>query len=84
MSLSVLDPGVEDFKASALRYLDRVDALIVPAGAAFVEGWGGVSLRTIERKPRFEFVAPEYCTAELAAFVEARLGALAGPVETLR
>jgi len=76
VSLSVLDPAVEDFKASALRYLDRVDALVVPAGAVFAEGWGGVSLRTIERKPRFEFVAPEYCTAELAAFVEERLGAL--------
>src|SRR5580692_9974971 len=39
VSLSVLDPAVKDFKASALRYLDRVDALIVPAGAMFVEGW---------------------------------------------
>ena len=79
VSLSVLDPAVEDFKASALRYLDRVDALVVPAGAVFTEGWGGVSLRTIERKPRFEFVAPEYCTAELARFVEARLEALVEP-----
>ena len=78
VSLSVLDPAVDDFKQSALRYLDRVDALVVPAGAVFVEGWGGVSLRMIERKPRFEFVAPEYCTAELARFVEARLEALVG------
>jgi molybdopterin-guanine dinucleotide biosynthesis protein len=84
LSLGVLDPGVEDFKASALRYLDRVDALVVPAGAVFAEGWGGISLRTIERKPRFEFVAPEYCTAEPAAFVEARLTALVTPAETLR
>jgi hypothetical protein len=76
VSLSVLDPGVEDFKPSALRYLDRVDALVVPAGAVFTEGWGGVSLRMIERKPRFEFVAPEYCTAELARFIEERLGVL--------
>src|ERR1700728_1743698 len=76
VSLSVLDPGVEDFKASALRYLDRVDALIVPAGAVFTEGWGGVSLRVIERKRRFEFVAPGYCTAELAGFVVERLGAV--------
>jgi hypothetical protein len=76
VSLSVLDPAIEDFKPSALRYLDRVDALVVPTGAVFAEGWGGVSLRTIERKRRFEFVAPEYCTAELAGFVEERLGAL--------
>jgi molybdopterin-guanine dinucleotide biosynthesis protein len=83
VSLSVLDPAVKDFKASALRYLDRVDALIVPAGAMFVEGWGGVSLRTIERKRRFEFVAPEYCTAGLVGFVEERLGALVAPVQTV-
>ena len=83
VSLSVLDPCVEDFKASARRYLDRVDALVVPAGAVFAEGWGGVSLRTIEWKRQFCFVAPEYCTAELAAYVEARLGALA-PVQTPR
>jgi hypothetical protein len=78
VSLSVLDPAVADFKPSALRYLDRVDALVMPAGAGFAPGWGGVSLRMIEEKPRFEFVAPEYCTAELAAFVESRLGALVG------
>ncbi len=78
VSLSVLDPGVEDFKASALRYLDRVDAVIVPQGAVFVEGWGGVSLRMLEGKRRFCFVAPEYCTAELVGFVAERLGAVAG------
>lgn len=76
VSLTVLDPGVADFKASALRYLDRVDALIVPAGAVFTEGWGGVSLRMIQQKRRFEFIAPEYCTAKLARFVEERLMAL--------
>ena len=30
--VSVLDPGVADFKASALRYLDRADAVVVPQG----------------------------------------------------
>ncbi len=80
VSLSVLDPSVKDFKASALRYLDRVDALVVPSGAAFEEGWGGVSLRMLERKPRFEFVAPEYCSAGLVGFVQERLGELVGPV----
>jgi molybdopterin-guanine dinucleotide biosynthesis protein len=79
LSLSVLDPAIEDFKASALRYLDRVDALVVPRGAVFIEGWGGVSLQMIQRKRRFEFVAPEYCTPELTEFLEERLGALIGP-----
>ena len=78
LSLSVLDPAIKDFKASALRYLDRVDALIVPRGAVFAEGWGGVLLRMIERKPRFEFVPPEYCSSELAAFVADRLAGSAG------
>ncbi len=76
LSLSVLDPGVMDFKASALRYLDRVDGVMVPVGAVFREGWGGVSLRMIEGKRRFGFVAPEYCTAELVGFVAERLGAM--------
>ncbi len=73
LSLSVLDPSRSDFKGSALRYLDRVDALIVPQGATFVEGWGGVSLRMLETKPKFEFVAPVYCTPELVKFVDQRL-----------
>ncbi len=30
--LSVLDPGVEDFKDSARLYLDRADAVLVPEG----------------------------------------------------
>lgn len=76
LSLSVLDPSIKDFKASAMRYLDRVDALIVPEGAEFGEGWEGVSRRMIESKRRFCFRAPEYCSAELVAFVAERLGAL--------
>lgn len=76
ISLSVLDPSVEDFKASALRYLDRADALVVPAGAVFADRWGGVSQRMLEGKRRFTFVAPDYCTEELAGFVKERLGAL--------
>jgi molybdopterin-guanine dinucleotide biosynthesis protein len=72
VSLSVLDPSVEDFKASAMRYLDRVDALIVPEGAVFPEGWGGVSKRLLEGKRRFAFTPPEYCPAALVEFVAAR------------
>jgi hypothetical protein len=74
LSLSVLDPSIADFKASAMRYLDRVDALIMPAGAGFGDGWKGVSRRMVEDKRRFYFRAPEYCTAELVGFVGERLG----------
>ncbi len=78
VSLSVMDPGVRDFKASAMRYLDRVDALVVPEGAEFGEMWEGVSRRLIEGKRRFGFRAPEYCTAELVGFVAERLGWVVG------
>jgi hypothetical protein len=73
LSLCVLDPSISDFKASATRYLDRVDALIVPAGATFGEIWGGVSRRMIEGKRRFYFRVPEYCSVELVDFVRERV-----------
>jgi molybdopterin-guanine dinucleotide biosynthesis protein len=74
LSLSVLDPGVKDFKASAMRYLDRVDAVIVPEGAVFGVGWEGVSRRVVEGKRTFGFRAPVYCSEDLVAFVRQRLG----------
>lgn len=69
LSLSVLDPSISDFKPSALRYLDRTDALIVPEGAVFPVGWAGVSQRLIAQKPKFSFRAPLYCMPDLVAFV---------------
>ena len=78
LSLSVLDPSISDFKPSAMRYLDRVDALIVPEGAEFGEAWEGVSQRLIESKRRFSFHAPKYCSDELMEFVAERLDA--GPL----
>jgi molybdopterin-guanine dinucleotide biosynthesis protein len=75
LSLSVLDPSVADFKPSALRYLDRVDALIVPAGAELSHGWQGVSTQLLARQQRFAFTPPVYCPPELVEFVAARLAA---------
>jgi hypothetical protein len=79
VSLSVLDPAVRDFKPSAMRYLDRVDGIIVPKGAVFVEGWEGVSQRMLEGKRRFEFVVPEYCSEALVEFVAGRIAAIHPP-----
>src|SRR5271170_4859434 len=46
--LSVLDPGTADFKESALRYLDRADAVLVgEGGLGRPEGRGG-SLKLLE------------------------------------
>ena len=80
LALSVLDPSVEDFKPSALRFLDRVDALVMPAAARDLgrkdAAWAGVSAQLVARKPKFYFEAPGYCTAELAGFVRERLVSL--------
>ena len=79
LALSVLDPNVADFKPSAMRYLDRVDAVVMPAGSEAVRApWEGVSAATLARKRRFGFAAPEYCSAELAGWVRERMRGLAG------
>jgi hypothetical protein len=68
----VLDFETQDFKDSALRYLDRADCLVT-AGQGEPQ-WRGVSRRLWESKPRF-------AGAALAQFVEERMRALAvGPV----
>ena len=71
--LSVLDPGVADFKASALRYLDRADALVLPGGAEFLEGWEFVAPGLLARAPRFLVHPPEYVSKALMRFSEERL-----------
>jgi hypothetical protein len=74
--LSVLDPGVEDFKESAKRYLDRADAVLVPAGELGRPGWKGVSLKLVEGTPVIAMRAPEYVTEELVGFLRSRLKGL--------
>ena len=79
LSLSVLDPAIADFKPSALRYLDRTDALILPAGTnleALAHAWPGVSPTLLANKPLFFTHPPTYCSPELIDFVSARLAAL--------
>jgi hypothetical protein len=67
LSLSVLDPAVSDFKESAMRYLDRVDAVVMPEGDA--TGWSGVSMQLIAGKRRFVMRPPVYVSEELVEFV---------------
>lgn len=74
LSISVLDPSIADFKPSAMRYLDRADALVVPAGANLTSvQWQGISPRILSDKPRFEFQPPNYCPAALVDFVAAHI-----------
>jgi hypothetical protein len=70
--LSVLDPAVMDFKTSALRYLDRADAILLPKGAE-LGGWNEVSQRMLATKRQFTMQPPVYCCAELVDFVALQL-----------
>ena len=79
LALSVLDPTVADFKPSALRYLDRVSAVVMPAEATEQAMWQGISPALIERKPRFSFTAPVYCPPGLVDFVREALRQLQQP-----
>ena len=80
LSLAVLDPTIPDFKPSALRYLDRTDALIVPAGTTLnsltTVLWPGVSPRLLATKRLFPTSPPTYTSPELIDFVSTRLATL--------
>jgi hypothetical protein len=78
LSLAVLDPSVADFKPSALRYLDRTDALILPAGAtleSLTHAWPSLSARTLASKPLFFTSPPAYCSDDLIHFVSDKIHA---------
>jgi molybdopterin-guanine dinucleotide biosynthesis protein len=74
--ISVLDPSIADFKPSALRYLDRADALVMPASAASATAWGNVAPSLITRAKRFGMTPEKYCSEELVQFVEERIRGL--------
>jgi hypothetical protein len=71
--ISILDPEVADFKASALRYLDRADALALPSRAVGQPNWTGVSLKVVERIPRFHIGPPTYSSPEFIGFVAQKM-----------
>ncbi len=64
--LVVLDPGVQDFKESALRFLDRADAFIVVG-----QGTGRNPRPT--SKPVFHGKRGQYVTSDLVTFVAGHL-----------
>ena len=71
---SVLDPEVTDFKPSALRYLDRADAVLVPDRTDFQPVWNGVSAKMIAHIPRYRIGPPTYGSKDFADFVAQKLG----------
>jgi hypothetical protein len=74
--ISVLDPAVEDFKASALAALPRANALIVNADHNGDPQWKGITLSAIADRPVFHIRPPKYVTAELVEFVQTKLSLL--------
>jgi molybdopterin-guanine dinucleotide biosynthesis protein len=71
--VSVLDPAVADFKPSALRYLDRADAIVLPEGADVRGAWEQVAPSLLRRARAFACVPGAYASAGLKAFVAERL-----------
>jgi hypothetical protein len=73
VALSVLDLSSEDFKASALRFLDRVDAVVLLKGVKGGSEADHRIQRAIALKPCFEARAEQYCSGPLIGFVRQRL-----------
>jgi hypothetical protein len=70
--LTVLDPETEDFKASARKYLERADAILLHKSAS-PAAWADVPKEWIAEKPVFEIKPPDYVTFEIADFVRQKL-----------
>jgi hypothetical protein len=69
--ISVLDPATEDFKASAEKYLDRADAVVLHD--APTSHWKEVNAEMFVGRPVFRIVPPRYVNDDLIAFVSGRL-----------
>jgi molybdopterin-guanine dinucleotide biosynthesis protein len=74
--LAVLDPAIADFKPSALRYLDRADAILFSGTEEPAASWPGVSPTLFANSPAFRIASPEYWSVKIEQFVRARLSNL--------
>jgi len=71
--LSLLDPHIRDFKASALQYLSRADAILILPGSVKEAEWPEGARRSIEHITRFQIAPPDSAPRELVKFVMQRL-----------
>jgi molybdopterin-guanine dinucleotide biosynthesis protein len=71
--LAVLDPANRDFKASALRFLDRADAVLWVGDEEREVEWENVSLKLIRGTPKFRVQAPSFLSDEVVEFVRERM-----------
>jgi len=81
--LAVLDTSIADFKPTALRYLDRADAVLLSARQGSTPAWSGVSPRIIAGIPAFETPGPTYWSAEAEQFVRIHLANLSAQARAL-
>jgi hypothetical protein len=70
--ITVLDPATEDFKASARKYMEKADAVVLHAGAGATH-WQTISELDMGGRPTFRIFPPPYVTADLVEFVSQRL-----------
>ena len=73
LCLFVIDPARNDFKASALKHLDRADAFIQVGTASYQHSWPGVNRDIISSKPMFRLSRAEEISEELINFVREKL-----------
>jgi len=70
--VSVVDASVADFKPSALRYLDRADALVLTGGELDHVAWSGVAPSLLRTKV-VRVLPPVYVSGELVELVRSKL-----------
>ena len=71
--ISVLDPSTEDFKASAQKYLERADAMVLHESGRIAQ-WKEVRAEMFGGTPVFRITPPNYVSEDLVAFTADRLG----------
>jgi len=71
--LTVLDPATEDFKASAQKYLERADGVVLH-GKGDPARWREVNAEMFGETPVFQIIPPNYVNEDLIAFTADRLG----------
>ncbi len=72
--VTVLNPGIEDFKTSAREFLDRAGAVILHESSKIaLSEWQNVSLKPVAERPIFRIMPPPYVTPEIVEFVRSRV-----------
>jgi len=70
--ITVLDPATEDFKASAERYLDRADGIVLHRSEQNPPRWFGISVALVAKRV-FHISPPPYVSTSLVQFVANKL-----------